>query len=159
MSPPKLCFPIESSFMATTNVTKRRPRKAGAMTDAHKAALAKGREEGRVVRAYLEALESTKPRRGRRRTTESIQKKLTSIEQELATASALNRLHLVQEQRDLEAELAQSDETVDLAALEKEFTKVAKAYGARKGISYSAWRAVGVSASVLEKAGIPRTRG
>ncbi len=145
--------------MATTNVTKRRVRKAGSMTDAHKAALAKGREEGRAVRAYLEALESTKPRRGRRRTTESIQKKLAAIEEELATASALNRLHLVQEQRDLETELAQSDETVDITALEKEFIKVAKEYGARKGISYSAWRAVGVAAPVLEKAGIPRTRG
>ncbi|HEX3948148.1 MAG TPA: hypothetical protein VHW47_10605 [Acidimicrobiales bacterium] len=77
----------------------------------------------------------------------------------MATASALNRLHLVQEQRDLEAELAQSDETVDLTALEKEFVKVAKDYGARKGISYSAWRAVGVSAPILEKSGIARTRG
>ena len=129
------------------------------MTDSHKAALAKGREEGRIVRAYLEALESTKPRRGRKRTVDSIRKKLAAIEEELATASPLNRLHLVQEQRDLEAELAHSDQAVDVGALEKEFIRVAKDYSARKGLSYSAWRAVGVSATVLEKAGIPRTRG
>jgi hypothetical protein len=129
------------------------------MTDSHKAALAKGREEGRIVRAYLEALESTKPRRGRKRTVESIKKKLAAIEQELATASPLNRLHLVQEQRDLEAELAHSGQAVDVGALEKEFIRVAKNYSGRKGLSYSAWRAVGVSATVLEKAGIPRTRG
>lgn len=129
------------------------------MTDSHKAALAKGREEGRIVRAYLEALETTKPRRGRKRTVDSIKRKLSSIEKELATAAPLNRLHLVQEQRDLEAELAHSGQSVDVAALEKDFIRVAKDYSARKGLSYSAWRAVGVSAPVLEKAGIPRTRG
>ncbi|MGH9109160.1 MAG: hypothetical protein ACRDY3_06835 [Acidimicrobiales bacterium] len=128
------------------------------MTDSHKAALAKGREEGRIVRAYLEALESTRPRRGRKRTVDSIRKKLAGIEQELSTASPLNRLHLVQEQRDLEAELAHSGQSVDVSALEKEFIRVAKDYSGRKGLSYSAWRAVGVSAAVLDKAGIPRTR-
>jgi hypothetical protein len=129
------------------------------MTDSHKAALAKGREEGRIVRAYLEALETTKPRRGRKRTVDSIKKKLASIEKELSTAAPLNRLHLVQEQRDLEAELAHSGQSVDVAALEKDFIRVAKEYSARKGLSYSAWRAVGVSVTVLDKAGIPRTRG
>lgn len=129
------------------------------MTDSHKAALAKGREEGRIVRSYLEALETTKPRRGRKRTVESIRRKLAAIEKELASASPLNRLHLVQEQRDLEAELAHSGQSVDVTALEKDFVRVAKAYSARKGLSYSAWRAVGVSSPVLEKAGIPRTRG
>ena len=129
------------------------------MTDSHKAALAKGREEGRIVRAYLEALETTKPRRGRKRTVDSIKKKLVAIEKEIGSASPLNRLHLVQEQRDLEAELAQSDQSVDVVALEKDFIRVAKDYSVRKGLSYSAWRAVGVSAQVLEKSGIPRTRG
>jgi hypothetical protein len=128
------------------------------MSDSHKAALAKGREEGRIVRAYLEALETTKPRRGRKRTVDSIRKKLSAIEKELASASPLNRLHLVQEQRDLEAELAHSDQSVDVATLQRDFIRVAKDYSARKGLSYSAWRAVGVSVQVLEKAGIPRTR-
>ena len=49
-------------------------------------------------------------------------------------------------------------DTVDLAALEKSFVKVARPYGERKGISYSAWRTVGVPASVLQQAKIPRTR-
>ena len=44
----------------------------------------------------------------------------------------------------------------DLAGLEAEFTKVAKAYSARQGISYAAWRAVGVPAAVLKKAGVTR---
>ena len=36
---------------------------------------------------------------------------------------------------------------------------MAKAYGERKGITYGTWRAVGVSATVLQQADIPRTRG
>ncbi len=128
------------------------------MSEDHKAALAKGREEGRIVRRYLEALESTKPRRGRKRTPESIRKRLVAIDNALASADPLSRLHLVEERQRLEAELSHTGETVDLAALEKSFIKVARVYGERKGISYSAWRTVGVSASVLQQAKIPRTR-
>jgi hypothetical protein len=128
------------------------------MSEDHKAALAKGREEGRIVRRYLEALESTRPRRGRKRTPESIRKRLIAIDNSLATADPLSRLHLIEERQRLEAELTHTGDTVDLAALEKSFIKVARVYGERKGISYSAWRAVGVSASVLQQAKIPRTR-
>ena len=46
----------------------------------------------------------------------------------------------------------------DLTALEKQFIKVAQAYGKRKGISYGTWRAAGVSAQVLQAAGISRSR-
>ncbi len=133
-------------------------RKKTPMSADHKAALAKGREEGRIVRRYLEALESTKPRRGRKRTPESIQKRLAGIDDSLANADPLTRLHLIEERQRLESELSHTGETVDLAALEKSFVKVARPYGERKGISYSAWRAVGVSASVLQQAKIPRTR-
>jgi hypothetical protein len=128
------------------------------MSEDHKAALAKGREEGRIVRRYLEALESTKPRRGRKRTPESIRKRLFAITSSLAAADPLSRLHLIEERQRLEAELSHTGDTVDLAALEKSFVKVARVYGERKGISYSAWRTVGVSASVLQQAKIPRTR-
>ena len=138
--------------------TPPKSRKKTPMSADHKAALAKGREEGRIVRRYLEALESTKPRRGRKRTPDSIRKRLGTIDAALATADPLARLHMVEEKQRLEAELAHSGDTVDLAALEKGFIKVARIYGERKGISYSAWRTVGVSASVLQQAKIPRTR-
>jgi hypothetical protein len=129
------------------------------MSDQHKAALAKGREEGRTVRSYLEALEASRPRRGRKRTPDSIKKRLVTIDAALADADPLSRLQLIQEQQDLDAELACGDNTVDIARLEKSFTKVAKSYGDRKGISYSAWRRVGVSAPVLQQAKVARTRG
>ena len=49
------------------------------MTDEHKAALAAGRSEGRAVRDYLEALRNNKPKRGRKRTPESISKRVDAI--------------------------------------------------------------------------------
>ena len=129
------------------------------MSDEHKHALAVGREESRAVRRYLEALEAHKPKRGRKRTTESIQARLRQIDDRISGADPLTRVHLVQERLNLETELANKEEAVDLKALEEGFVDAAKSYGERKGITYAAWRAAGVDANVLRKAGIPRTRG
>ena len=126
------------------------------MTDAHKAALARGREEGRVVRRYLEAVERQRPRRGRPRTPESIRRRLAAVNAQLADADSLTRLHLLQQRTDLEAELRRLTASSDLGALERNFVKVARAYGERKGIGYNAWRAAGVAAPVLHRAGIDR---
>ena len=126
------------------------------MSDAHKAALAEGRNQGRAVRRYLEALEAHKPKRGRKRTPESMQKRLDRIDAELASADALKRLQLIQERLDLSAELEATSEKVDLSGLEQEFVDAAAAYSSRKGISYAAWRELGVEASVLKRAGIGR---
>lgn len=127
------------------------------MSDEHKQALAVGREQGRVVRDYLNALEINKPKRGRRRTPESIAKRLNDIEAKLSTADPLNRLQLLQERIDLQNELERNDSSVDVSAMEAAFVKVAREYGERKGISYNAWRQVGVDQSVLKKAGISRS--
>jgi hypothetical protein len=135
---------------------KTRPNRQP-MSNTHKAALAQGRDEGRAVRRYLEALEHNRPKRGRKRTPESVSKRLGVVNDELASADPLSRLHLLQEKTDLEAELARASSTSDLGTLERAFIKVAKAYGERKGIEYSAWRAAGVSAAVLQRADITRT--
>lgn len=127
------------------------------MSDAHKAALAEGRTQGRAVRRYLEALEAHKPKRGRKRTPESIRKRLDRIDVELADADPLRRLQLIQERLDLERELASTSSSVDLATLEAEFVEAALGYSQRKGISYQAWRELGVSAATLKAAGISRT--
>lgn len=131
---------------------------AKTMSDDHKAALALGRNQGRAVRAYLEALESSKPKRGRKRTPETITKRLAAIEADLPTADAVKRLHLIQERIDLQAELDTKEETIDLEALEREFAAAAKPYSDRKGISYTAWRQIGVPAAALNAAGITRAR-
>ncbi len=132
------------------------PRKP--MSTGHKAALARGRAESASVRHYLEALETSKPKRGRKRTPASIDKRLGSIEDQLVNADALTKLHLLQEQKDLTDERLRVAKVKDLTALEKQFIKVAQAYGERKGISYGTWRAAGVSAHVLQAAGISRAR-
>jgi uncharacterized protein YicC (UPF0701 family) len=126
------------------------------MTDEHKAALAEGRTQGRAVRNYLDAIEATKPKRGRKRTADSIKKRLDAIESELVGTDPLKALNLRQERRNLYAELAGIDDKVDLADVEKEFVNAAKAYGARRGISYEVWREAGVPGEVLKKAGISR---
>jgi len=132
------------------------PRKP--MSNGHKAALARGRSESASVRHYLEALETSKPKRGRKRTPASIDRRLAAIETQLASADALSKLHLLQEQKDLQDERSRVAQVKDLSALEKQFIKVAKAYGERKGITYATWRAAGVSAAVLQKAEITRAR-
>jgi hypothetical protein len=133
---------------------KRGPKE---MTDQHKAALERGRSEGRVVREYLEALRSSKPKRGRKRTADSINGRLRAIEEALPDATAIDELQLIQERRDLTAELEQMDRGVDLTELEEAFVGVARAYGDRKGISYASWREVGVAPATLKRAGISRT--
>jgi hypothetical protein len=127
------------------------------MTAEHKQALAQGREQSRAVRNYLEALEQNRPRRGRKRTPDSIKRRLQAIEAGLPDASPIQRLQMLQERRDLESELEQSSATVDLGALEKAFVKAARPYGDAKGISYATWREFGVPADVLGKAGITRS--
>jgi uncharacterized protein YicC (UPF0701 family) len=126
------------------------------MSAEHKAALAEGRTQGRAVRAYLEALDANRPKRGRKRTPDSIKKRLQAIETELPSADKLHALHLRQERRDLQDELTGMDKSVDLAGVEKDFIAAAKAYGDRKGISYATWREAGVSPAVLKQAGISR---
>ena len=108
------------------------------------------------MRSYLRALEANRPKRGRKRTPESIKKRLDRIESDLQGAEDLKRLQLVQERIDLQKELAAGEEKVDLDALEKEFVAAAKGYSERKGISYAAWRDVGVPAATLKAAGISR---
>jgi hypothetical protein len=123
------------------------------MSAEDRAAATNGR---RAVRLYLEALQANRPRRGRKRTPESVQKRLDAIEIEIEGASPLKRLQLVQERMDLDAELIGMANKPDLAPLQKGFTDNAKAYGESKGITYAAWRELGVDSSTLKAAGITR---
>lgn len=126
------------------------------MSEEHKAALAEGRRLGHAVREYLEALERHKPKRGRKRTPESIETQLERINEQIPRADATNKLQLIQRRLDLEKALADLEDKPDLSELESKFIEVAKAYSEHKGISYAAWRELGVEASVLKAAGITR---
>ena len=131
--------------------------RTGQMTEERKAALAEGRAQSRAVRAYLEALETHRPKRGRKRTPESMRARLDTIDATIEGADPMTRLQMAQERIDLLAALHAAQTPVDLTALEDEFVAAAARYGDRKGIGYAAWREVGVPAAVLKRAGITRS--
>jgi len=117
------------------------------------------KSENKSVRDYLDAIDANRPKRGRKRTVESISDRVTAIEASLPGASATKRLTLVQERLDLQAEIEAlaAAGSVDMTSLEASFVNAAAAYGGRRGISYAAWREVGVSAATLKAAGIRRS--
>jgi hypothetical protein len=82
---------------------------------------------------------------------------LVKIDEELPGADLLKRLLLTQERLELSGELAvMSDGGGDISSLETEFVRVAAGYARRKGVSYAAFRLLGVPAAVLKQAGISR---
>jgi hypothetical protein len=147
--------PTANSNRTTVRATKgRRP-----MSRQHKRALAEGREQGRTIRRYLDALAKQKPRRGRRRTVESANRQLRETVDQLATASSLARVELLQRRIDLESEIALLGERGgELPELEAAFVASAKSYSERKGITVQAWLQGGVPRSVLTQAGLTGSR-
>ena len=120
---------------------------------------AQEKADNKAVRDYLDVLAASAPKRGRKRTADSVKARISAIGDAMGDASATKRLGLVQERLDLEAELdamARAD-SVDIGDLEAGFVKTATSYGGRRGISYAAWREVGVSAITLKAAGIRRS--
>lgn len=136
------------------DMARRGPKE---VTPEHKAAMAAGRAEGKIVRDYLETLQASRPKRGRKRTPETIRKRLTAIESELATAETVDRLKLLSERTHLNAELMTMDAGIDISSMEAEFIKIAAKYSERNSITYHAWREMGVSAQTLRDAGVRRT--
>ncbi len=128
-----------------------------ALSDEHKAALAKGRAEARAVRAYLDALNMSRPRGAQN--SANLQERLERLTHQIETEqNSLKRLQMIQQRFDVEDKLKLMENAVDFEALESDFKAVAASYSKRKGISYSAWREGGVAPDVLKAAGIRRTR-
>ena len=112
-------------------------------------------DRARIVRRYLSALDARKPGRTNARTQELVALRMHQVDVELLSADPLARLHLTQERIDLHAEqLRLNTASNDFDELERAFTRVARGYGERHDVTYSAWRQVGVDAAVLAKAGI-----
>jgi hypothetical protein len=149
--------PRSNSNRSTAKTRNRRRQ----MSNQHKKALAQGREQGRAIRRYLDALARQKPRRGRRRTVESANRQLRETVDQLTTARSLARVELLQRRIDLEAEIANmgQDGGSDLSKLEADFIASAKSYSERKGITTQAWLQGGVPRSVLRQAGLTPSRG
>ncbi len=105
--------------------------KKSTMSDSHKEALAQGREQGRLVRRYVDALEANRPKRGRKRTLETVSRRLEEVERLLEATQGLDRVHLIQERMDLRGEMAVKSTVVDLSELEGGFVDAAADYGRR----------------------------
>jgi len=128
------------------------------MSEEHKAALAKGREQGRAVREYLAALEQER-KPGRPVDRKAIEAKLPEIQSRIdAEPDPAKRVELIQKRLDLEERLVELGDAPDMELLEDRFVEAAAEYSERKGITYPAWREAGVPASALKRAGIKRTR-
>lgn len=127
-----------------------------AMSETQKEAMAKGRRQARAVREYLTALEKDR-RRGPKMTPEKLRKRIAdtgmAIEDE---ESPVKRLELIQSRMDDEDRLEELEARTDIEELEARFVDVADEYGDRKGITYMAWRELGVAAATLRRAGISR---
>ena len=126
------------------------------MSADHKAALAVGRNESRAVSSYLKALEANKPKRGRKRTAETVKSRLSKIDAEMRDADALSMLNLRRSGSISRTSWRPCTQKSDLRSLEADFVKAAKGYSQRKGITYGVWRQSGVAPEVLKKAGISR---
>jgi len=128
-----------------------------AMSDEHKAALARGRNEARAIKQYLEVLATRKP--GRSVNPERLQKRVAELEAKIAAEpDPMRALEMRQARLDAEAALAKAPEAAYVESIEAGFIAQAKSYSDRKSISYPAWREQGVPAAILAKAGIARTR-
>jgi hypothetical protein len=128
-----------------------------AMSDEHKEALARGRNEARAIKRYLESLQSRK--RGRPVRPETQKKRIADLNRRIDNETdLLKKVHLTQQRIDAEAALSSATTADDRESLERDFVRHAKDYSERKGISYAAWREGGVPPEVLKKAGIKRTR-
>jgi hypothetical protein len=151
---------MDSTLMSdpTSEPSGEKPRiglPPGTMTQSHRTALKVGRERGQIVRRYLKAIESAKPRRGRPVTPEGLRKSIEKIDADLATEKdPLRKLDLVQSKIKKQKDLEEFESPIDMVALENEFVGVAKDYNDSKELSPEAWLELGVPRDVLRRAGI-----
>ena len=153
-----MATPVKKSSPAKAKAPAPQKKPTRTLSADHKDKLAQGRNESRIVSRYLEALAAGKGKRGRKRTPDSVSMQIAKIDREISSAAAIAKLELTQRRLDLVAELERLSVRVDIAEVEKAFIKAAKTYAQRTGISYGAFRTLGVPAGVLKKAGVSRAR-
>ena len=147
---------------ATDTDTKVKRGSSKSLSDGHKAAMEHGRKTGRIVKAYLEMLESVKSasRRGRKTDYKArIAESTATINDPLC--SPVERVNAIQRRMDLnhgrQAQNNRAGNVKELAKLQEAFVAVLPGYSKDHGISYAAWREIGVDAITLKDAGISRT--
>ncbi len=111
--------------------------------------------EFRIVQRYLNALQAASERKNV--SPEKLTAKLEQVNERLSAKGIdpIARLADVQLRIDLRDKLRNALTTDDnMPELEAEFVQVAVSYSQRKGLTYGAWREIGVPATVLRAAGV-----
>lgn len=109
------------------------------------------------VKRYLEII-SLQPRRGTSSTDLApIRARLEKVEGDLESEpDPLRRVHMHQEILDLQGKLGRMEtERGDFEQIEEEFIANVAQWAERKGVTYEALRAAGVTSRVLRQAGMP----
>lgn len=113
-------------------------------TEADKQKMQQGAAAMRAVDAYLQHINAEVPR-GRKADPVAIKEKMDEEENMAKKVILVSQYHKALEYHQrAEAEVE----------LEKEFCKHAKWFSEQHGVTYAAWREIGVKASVLAEAGI-----
>jgi len=121
-----------------------------------RAAVMAARQEADAVRRYLSTI-GTDARTARHATPEALGARYARLTDSLREeADPLKRLELEQARLDLAAAMAIAVPTTDLAEVEAAFIACAASWARRKGVTYAAFRTVGVPAATLKAAGIGR---
>jgi hypothetical protein len=100
----------------------------------------------RAVRRYVDSIKAGSLA-GAGLTRQAIERRMVQIDAELVTAAPMRELRLVQERYDLIERAARYER-------EDDFVEVARAYSRRHGITYAAWRDIGIPVAVLRRAGV-----
>lgn len=144
----------EASGSATSSYdSRRRSSRHSPASSADLKPSSTGRNERQAVRRYLHALQA-RPQEANPPAPEILTKRIATIDSQLADAEPQVKVALIHERMDLYARLRAAGEAGTLEQLEQEFIAVAGTYSARQGLTYAAWREVGVEDDVLERAGI-----
>jgi hypothetical protein len=113
------------------------------------------RAETNAVAAYLTALKGPRPSGSAKAKREGLMRRRAQVEQWIAEESSpIREVELIQQRLDIDAQLAQIDQAARLPELEEAFVNVAASWAQRSGVTAAALREVGVSASVLKRAGV-----
>ena len=108
----------------------------------------------KVVGAYLRFIDQ--PKRSRAQEEQS-RKRRAKLNEQINKASGVAKLRLIQERLNVERKVVAQDRH---SVSEERFIEVCAAYSQENGISWSAWREIGVSEDVLRRAGLaPLTQG
>lgn len=115
------------------------------------------RKETKQIDLYLTALEASRVQLARgRRTRDWLENHLKELDAKIPATTGVQKLLLIQDHEETRNDLEAFKQADNMAELEKGFIKHAASYSERHGISFAAWRRVGVSADVLTEAGVTR---